>query len=48
MGYTKVKEIIKYIHTRNISLFEIGIPNWCVDASWDGGVSHAIFRSLRP
>ena len=23
-------------------LFDVGIPNWCVDSSWDGGVVHTI------
>ena len=28
--------------------FEIGIPIWCIYASWDGWVSHTIFGSLWP
>ena len=33
---------------RSISpiFFEVGIPVWCVDTSWDGGVSRTILGSL--
>ena len=27
-------------------LFEVGIPIWCMDSSWDGGVVHTILWSL--
>ena len=30
----------------SLILFEVGIQIWCVDASWDGGVSRTINGSL--
>ena len=30
----------------HLVLFEVGIPNWCVDASWDDKVSLTILGSL--